>query len=47
MTEQIKCECGVELFNRDVVLSVEDTKHNPIETIYRCPKCFETTTVQR
>jgi len=42
----MKCSCGVELFDNDIVDSiiwVMDGEHESVSNkVYRCPKCFTT-----
>ena len=41
----MKCECGVELFDCDVVHKIYNITEGGVfdekEKIYRCPKCFK------
>jgi len=44
--KKIKCKCGVELFNRDIVLDVQSGLGIDITHTYRCPKCYKTKIVK-
>jgi len=53
----MRCKCGIQLFDKDIVdsskISYESTEHGYVIIlpeqeyyIYRCPKCFKTKTVK-